>query len=348
MVSNNIAKPQDRMLVIGPSWVGDMVMAQTLFKWLKQQQPHCLIEVLAPAWTTSLSSRMPEVSRSIEMPIAHGELKLRERYRLAKKLAERHYTQAIVLPNSFKSALIPFFASIPKRTGWIREGRQLLLNDGRHLNKQRYPLMIEQYLALGYPANQALKKPYPVPSFNVSQAEQTAVLAQFNLTVEQKPILALCPGAEFGPSKRWPPTYFAALANKMHRAGWAVWLLGSPKDGAIADVIMDATKHVCVNLVGKTSLAQSIALLSLATGVVSNDSGLMHIAAALNKPLIAIYGSTSPHFTPPMSEHAEIVKSELPCQPCFERECPLKHHHCMLHITPDNIFNRINNWQITL
>lgn len=331
-----------RTLIIGPAWVGDMVMAQCLFKLLKQRNPHIIIDVLAPAWTFSLLACMPEVTEAIEMPIAHGELKLKMRYQIAMKVKSRLYQQAIVLPNSFKSALIPFLAKIPKRTGYKREFRHFILNDVRKLDKKRYPLMIEQYMALGIPADDQLPQQYPYPAFEVSSATRKAALHKFKPQMNDSPILAICAGAEFGSSKRWPPEYYAALAKQKLADGWQVWLFGSPKDCDIANTIMQMTDNRCENMTGRTTLDESIALLSFVNGVISNDSGLMHIAAALNKPLIAIYGSTSPAFTPPLSKDAKILKLNLDCQPCFKRECPLTHHRCMRDLTPNMVLAAIH------
>lgn len=335
-----------KILVIGPSWVGDMVMAQGLLKLLKTQYPDVKLDVLAPAWTFSVLSCMPEVNRAIEMPVGHGELKLRERYRIGRQLRAEQYDQAIVLPNSLKAALIPFFARIPLRTGWLGEARYLLLNDYRKLDEKRYPLMIEQYLALGLPAGAALPVPYPYPSFDVTKAAQDAALVKHQPLFRGRKILALGAGAEFGPSKRWPLEYYAELANQKLDEGYDVWLFGSPKDQPVTDQIMELTGRRCENLAGRLQLSESIALLSLVSGVVTNDSGLMHIAAALRKPLIAIYGSTSPRFTPPLSEHAVILQLNLECQPCFQRECPLKHHNCMRDITPQRVADAMTAWSL--
>lgn len=340
----NTADSPRKILVIGPSWVGDMTMAQGLFRLLKLQHPHAVLDVLAPAWTLSVLACMPEVNHAIEMPIGHGELKLFERYRLARKLRHTGYDQAIVLPNSFKSALIPFFAGIPIRTGWLGEARYGLLNDYRKLDEKRYPLMLEQFLALGLPKDAPLPSPYPYPSFTVSKESQDAALAKHQPLWRGRKVLALAPGAEFGSSKRWPPEHFAKLANMKIDQGDDIWLFGSPKDRAITDQVMELTNHRCENLAGRLELSESIALLSLVSGVVTNDSGLLHMAAALNKPLLAIYGSTSPRFTPPLSDQAIILQLNLDCQPCFERECPLKHHNCMRGITPERVANAMQAW----
>jgi heptosyltransferase-2 len=335
-----------KILIVGPSWVGDTIMAQTLFKLIKQQDSQTQIDVLAPAWTFSLLSRMPEVTQSIEMPLTHGELKLSVRYRLAKQLRKANYDEAIVLPNSFKSALIPWLANIPKRTGWKGEFRYGLLNDVRHLDEKQYPLMIEQYMALGIAPDHSIPKPYPEPEFVVSRESQQETLLKYNPIYRGKPILAIAAGAEFGPSKRWPEEYYAQIAKQKLADGWDIWLFGSPKDRAITEKIMEMTDNRCENIAGRTQLAETIDLLSLTSGVITNDSGLMHMAAALKKPVITIYGSTSPSFTPPLSSQASILKLDLSCQPCFERSCPLEHHRCMRDLPPSQVLSAMSAWSM--
>lgn len=331
------------ILIIGPSWVGDMVMAQSLFKLLKARVA-CTLTVLAPAWTFSLISRMPEIDKAIELPFAHGELSLIKRYQLAKKLRQEKYDEAIVLPNSFKAALIPFFARIPKRTGWVGEWRYPLLNDARKLDKKNYPLMIEQFMALGLPKEASLPASYPHPAFLVSEKSQAETLALHQPIFRGKPILAIAAGAEFGPAKRWPEEYFATVANHKLAEGWDVWLFGSPKDKTVTDKIMSLTGGRCENIAGRPKLSETIDLLSLTNGLITNDSGLMHIASALKKPVIALYGSTSPAFTPPLSNTATVLKLDLDCQPCFKRECPLQHHRCMRELTPNQVLEAMRTW----
>lgn len=333
-----------KILIMGPSWVGDTVMAQALFQLIKQHNPEAELHVMAPEWTFSLFACMPEISKVIPMPLRHGELKLLTRYRLGCALRAEHYDQAIVLPNSFKSALIPWFARIPKRTGWLREGRSLLLNDGRVLDKNQFPLMVEQYLALGLPSQSPLPKPYPLPRMQVAPERQIAALTKLGIVMNDKPILALGAGAEFGPSKRWPVEYFAEVAKQKLNEGWNVWLFGSPKDRHITEAVNALVNDACVNVAGLTELFETIALLSLVQGAVTNDSGLMHMAAALGKPLVAIYGSTSPAFTPPLAKDATVLQLHLPCQPCFQRECPLKHHLCMRDLTPTRVLAAMEVW----
>lgn len=321
------------ILITGPAWVGDMVMAQTLFKLIKKREPATDIDVLAPAWSLPLLARMPEVRSAIVMPFGHGQLNLKGRYQLGKELREKHYSQAILLPNSFKSALPSFWAKIPRRTGWRGEMRYIVLNDVRILDKKRYPLMIERFMALGLAPNEALPKEYPLPALKISSEKKTETLAKFELTPDL-PILALCPGAEFGPAKRWPEACYAEVARAKIAEGFQVWLFGSEKDRSITAEIMRLTGNQCIDLAGKTKLEEAIDLLSLSEQVISNDSGLMHIAAALNKQLVVVYGPTSAGFTPPLSPIAKMTTLKLPCQPCFARDCPLQHHRCMKELSP--------------
>ncbi|MEO8401869.1 MAG: lipopolysaccharide heptosyltransferase II [Gammaproteobacteria bacterium] len=335
---------KNKILVIGPAWVGDMVMAQCLFKLLKQRDPNVIIDVLAPSWSLPLLARMPDVTDAIVMPLGHGKFGLNQRFKLGKSLREKSYQQAIVLPNSFKSALIPWFANIPVRTGWRGEMRYGLLNDIRVLDKTRYPLMIEQYMALGLPANQMLPDEYPLPQLDISMQTRDLALKNHHLIQTEQPILALCPGAEFGPAKRWPEEYYAEVANEKLAAGWQVWLFGSLKDQPVTEKIMQLTQQRCVDLAGKTRLEEAVDLLSLASAVVSNDSGLMHIAAALQKPLVAVYGPTSAAFTPPLHKESKVLSLSLDCQPCFQRVCPLKHHRCMRELKAEKIVTAMAEW----
>lgn len=331
-----------RILVVGPSWVGDMVMAQTLFSALRQQHPDCVIDVLAPDWSRPILERMPEVHAALSLPFGHGELRLGERRQQGKSLIG-NYDQAIVLPNSLKSALLPFWAKIPQRTGWRGEMRYGLLNDVRVLDKQAYPLMVQRFVALALPANAPVptRGQIVAPHLQVDPGKADAARRQLGLS-QSLPVLALCPGAEFGPAKRWPDAHYAALATKQLQEGWQVWIFGSAKDREVADLIVaqvpEKYRGRVKILAGDTSLAEAVDLMAQVNVVVSNDSGLMHIAAALDRPLVAIYGSTSPQFTPPLSQHVEICRLGLDCSPCFERECPLGHLNCLNQLMPEQVF----------
>lgn len=320
-----------RTLVIAPSWIGDAVLSHPLLVRLKAADPAGAIDVLGPPWALPVYRRMPQVAATIELPFRHGELRLGERRRFAKALPR--YDRAVVLPNSFKSALIPWHAGIPVRTGWRGEMRFGLLNDARKLDEAALPLIVERYAALAQPAGEALRRPLPDPRLAVDEACRAATLARHGLGMA-RPIAAFAPGAEYGPAKRWPARHFAQLARDLERRGYAVWLLGAAKDAAITAEIQALSDGACVDLAGRTSLDEAIELMSLAARVVSNDSGLMHVAAALDRPLAAIFGSSSPAFTPPLSTKARVISLRLACSPCFARNCPLGHTHCLEQLEP--------------
>lgn len=330
-----------KILIIGPSWIGDMIMAQTLFQLIKERED-CVIDVLAPAHSAAVVTRMPQIRQLIPLPLGHGELGLKTRYRLGKQLREEHYDEAIVMPRSFKSALIPFFAKIPKRTGWIGECRFGLLNDIRRLNKKALPLCVQRFAAHAFAKNQSLPAQLPWPSLTQSAHSLAATLSEHPVKIaENQPILALCPGAAFGEAKRWPAEHYAVVAKEKLAQGWAVWLFGSKAEMPQTQAIQELCNNQCVDFAGQLQLTQTMDLMSCVNAVVANDSGLMHIAAALNRPLVVVYGSTSPKFTPPLSTQVKMVSLGLSCSPCFKRDCPLGHLNCLKQLTPDLVLKNL-------
>jgi lipopolysaccharide heptosyltransferase II len=328
------------VLVVAPSWVGDALLSQPLLTRLKQKDPQSRIDILAPGWALPVFRRMPEVNETVESPFAHGELALGKRWRMARSLRAKSYDRAYVLPNSFKSALVPLFAGIPERIGFIGEVRQWLLTDARRLDERALPLMVERFAWLADGADAALTRPVPRPQLRVTEAERAQLRRRLGLAAGGR-VACFCPGAEFGPAKRWPAPYFGELAQRLGAEDFAVWLVGSAKERDICDVI-SGSYAAAVNLCGRTTLDDAVVLLSCADLVVSNDSGLMHVAAALDRPMIALYGSSSPSFTPPLSDRAHVVKHEVPCSPCFQRVCPLKHFDCMMKLAPSRVLEEIH------
>ncbi len=327
-------------MIIGPSWVGDCMLMQPMLMRLKELHPDCDIDVLAPSWTAALLHAIPEVHAVIENPFPHGALDLKGRYQLGKQLHHEKYDQAIVLPNSFKSALLPFFARIPQRTGFTGEMRYGLLNDARRLDKKMLPLMVERFAQLAESTDGKIPRPLANPRLSIPTKQRDATLEKLGLTLDQ-PVAIFCPGAEYGPAKRWPVAYFAETAQHLQRLGYAVWLIGSAKDREVAENIVALGNPAIFNLCGSTDLLDAIALLSSARLVISNDSGLMHLAAALDRPMIAIFGSSSPEFTPPLSGRAMVARLDIACSPCFKRVCPLGHFNCMNKLTPDILWEKI-------
>lgn len=331
-------KAPANILVVGPSWVGDMVMASVLFQLLRARQPQARIDVLAPGWSLPLLARMPEVNQGIEMPVGHGRLGLRTRWQLARSLRGR-YDQAIVLPGSLKSALVPWLAGIARRTGYRGEQRYGLLNDMRQLRPAELPLMVQRYAGLALdvraPVAADLPAELPRPRLRVDRARQATLRADLGLDA-RRPAVALLPGAEFGPSKQWPLAHYAAAARSLLALGHAVWVLGSPKDAEAGRLIAEQAPGT-IDLCGRTRLEDAVDLLAAASGCISNDSGLMHVAAALDVPLVALFGSTSPEHTPPLSPAAQVLRLGLDCAPCFQRTCPLGHHRCLRDISPAQV-----------
>ncbi|MBS0883072.1 ADP-heptose--LPS heptosyltransferase RfaF [Pantoea sp. JGM49] len=333
-----------KILVIGPSWVGDMMMSQSLYRTLKAEHPDAVIDVMAPAWCRPLLSRMPEVNQALAMPLGHGALALGERRRLGKSLQVSNYDRAYVLPNSFKSALVPFFAGIKRRVGWRGEMRYGVLNDVRVLDKAAFPLMVERYVALGYdkPIASAQQLPQPLlwPQLRVDEDEKRMTAAQFSLSAD-RPAIGFCPGAEFGPAKRWPHYHYAALAEQLIAEGYQVVLFGSAKDRETGDTIVqtlsESARAHCKNLAGDTQLEQAVILIAHCAAIVSNDSGLMHIAAALNRPLVALYGPSSPDFTPPLSHQARVIRLISGYHKVRKGDAEEGYHQSLIDIQPARV-----------
>ncbi|HGE8505390.1 ADP-heptose--LPS heptosyltransferase RfaF [Serratia ureilytica] len=338
-----------KILVIGPSWVGDMMMSQSLYRTLKAEYPTAEIDVMAPAWCRPLLARMPEVNQALAMPLGHGALGLGERRRLGRALRANRYDRAYVLPNSFKSALVPFFADIPQRTGWRGEMRYGLLNDVRVLDKAAFPLMVQRYVALAYDKGRVqraddLPQPLLWPQLRVSDEEIAETTSAFNLT-DSRPIVGFCPGAEFGPAKRWPHYHYAALAQRLIESGYQIALFGSAKDHEAGEQIraalQDNARDFCLNLAGKTQLEQAVILIAACRAVVSNDSGLMHVAAALNKPLIALYGPSSPDFTPPLSDKARVIRLISGYHKVRKGDAEQGYHQSLIDIQPQQVLDAL-------
>jgi heptosyltransferase-2 len=315
-----------RVLVVAPNWIGDALMAQPLLARLHEKIASLELDVLAPEWVAAVVRRMPEVNAVIAVPFRHGALQLRSRWKLGRSLKARGYQQAIVLPNTWKSALVPFFADIPLRSGYVGESRYGLLN---LLYKKKAVAMPLHYARLSEPPGKQVEEPLPAPHLRAVPHEIEAAKKRFGI---EGRYAVLCPGAEYGPAKRWP--YFKELSRSLPLQ---TVILGSPKDAEAAQDILGK------NLVGRTTLDEAINLVAGAEFVVSNDSGLMHIAAALGRPQVALFGSSSPAHTPPLSPAARVLWLKLECSPCFERVCPLGHFRCMREMTVETVIKEIQN-----
>ncbi len=325
----------ERILIVAPSWVGDAVLSEPLVAVLREPMEAPILDVLAPPWCAPVYARMRGVGHIVDSPFQHGELALARRSMLARELRAGRYALAFVLPNSFKSAIVPWLARIPRRIGYSGEGRSALLTDARRLDRKALPRLVDRFVALAVSEGRLVPTP-PAPVLVADPANAGAAMRAHGLS-NRRPIAILCPGAEYGPAKRWPAEHFIALARRFLEEGYAVWLLGSPNDQAAAAPVAAAVAEAR-DLTGRTDLGMAIDLLSVAAIVVSNDSGLMHVAAALGRPLIALFGSSSPDYTPPLSPLAHVLRTGIACSPCFQRECPLGHFKCMRDLDPAHVY----------
>ncbi|MBL8383151.1 MAG: lipopolysaccharide heptosyltransferase II [Burkholderiales bacterium] len=325
--------PAGRTLVVAPNWLGDSLMAQPLLTRLRAKQPSMAIDVLATPAVTPVFRRMPEVDQVFEEDFRHGQLGLRRRWRIGRAFRGR-YAQAFVLPNAWKSALVPFFADIDLRVGYVGESRYGLLNvTHRNPTASREMPMTRFYAQLAEPPGRRLVDELPAPWLRVDPLAAIAAKVTLGLKPAAR-IAALCVGAEYGPAKRWPTEHFAELASRLAAAGMTPIVLGTQKDVPAGLSIEQLSSGAALNLAGRTSLDEAILLIAGSAVVVTNDSGLMHVAAALGRPQVALFGSSSPAHTPPLSEAATVVYRELSCSPCFARECPLGHLRCLREIAP--------------
>ncbi len=325
---------REKIFVVGPSWVGDIIFAQCLFSDLHRQYPDAEVTVAAPAWSAPLLKRMPEIARIVGLPFKHGELRLAERRQLGRSLRAFGFTRAIVLPRSLKSALLPWFARIPVRTGFLGEQRYGLVNDRRTLDPVVLPRVVDRFLALGRSANGSEDKiPFRFPRLKIDESNRARCVQKFALSCVQ-PTLALLPGAAFGKAKRWPAHYFAEVARHFRSQGRPVWVFGDESESDAGSLIA-AQAPGAVNLCGRTSLTDVADLLSLCGLAIGNDSGLSHLAPAVGCPPLVVYGSSSPDFTPPLHARARIMRLDLPCSPCRKRTCRYGHYRCLNELRPE-------------
>jgi heptosyltransferase-2 len=332
--------PAERILIVAPGWVGDAILSEPLVALLRDPYEDPIVDVLVPPWCAPVYARMRGIRRIIESPFAHGKLDLAERRRLAHDLRGEGYTHSFVLPNSWKSALVPYFARIPRRVGYKGEARYVLLTDARRLDRKAMPRLVDRFAALAVPRGALVPMP-PSPVLVPDTANRAAAMRALRLKTD-RPVVILCPGAEYGPAKRWPPNQFGELAAMFLRDGLQVWIVGSPNDRMAADAVLNSlgeNMHKVRDLTARTDLGTAVDILSSASLVVSNDSGLMHAAAAVGVPVVALFGSSSPAYTPPLSPLAQIAKIDIACSPCFQRECPLGHFKCMRELKPPIVYN---------
>ncbi|MBC8302012.1 MAG: lipopolysaccharide heptosyltransferase II [Pelagibacterales bacterium] len=327
-------KSNEKFLVIAPSWIGDLVISQSFLKQLKLFYPKALIDVIARKELFPILNFMPEVNNLYNLDIKHGSLGLIKRYKLAKKIALNSYTKAFVLTNSFKSAIIPWLAGIPVRVGYLGELRYGLINKTYHLKKHQISMADRYYKLIDSTYHDNLR-----PELLVNEKEKKIVNKKFNIDGSKKNIF-LCPDAEYGEAKRWPTKKWIELALEFKKQNYQTYFLGKDLrfNDSLNQVIKNNDKSI-VSLISKTNIEEAAYLLASSDLVITNDSGLMHVASSVNAELIAIYGSSSPEYTPPLSkpEKHRIIYKNIECSPCFKKICPLGHFNCMHTISINEV-----------
>lgn len=321
----------ERILVVAPAWVGDAVMTQSLVQVLRERAPGARIDLLSRPGLEGLVGRMPGVDGAVSLPLEHGELGLGVRWRTARKLRGRRYGRAVITKRSLKASLVPWMAGIPRRTGYLGEMRFGLINDRRTLDEEALPLWVQRVAVLGQePGEEPLAaEAVPRPRLRSDPARQARLRGALGLEGERRDVVALAPGAEFGPAKRWPVERWAELARALTRSGRGVWIFGSSPEREVGAAVAGAGGEGARDLTGRTELADVVDLMALCGTTVTNDSGLMHLAAAVGSGVVALFGPTDPGYTPPLTERARVLRLDLPCSPCHEPVCPLGHHDCL-------------------
>lgn len=333
MASKIIMLDEKNFLIIAPSWIGDLVISQSLLIQLKSEHPNCRIDVIARDELHPIISLMPEVNKIYPLNIEHGSFGFLKRLQLANRLKKNFYTTSFVLPNSYKSALIPWMAGIPKRIGYLREFRHILINK-KYKYIKHSNTMANRYLKLAdYEYTNQIK-----PQLNIKEEENQKVIKKFNINIEKK-IIILCPDAEYGEAKKWPINKWIHLSKSFDKNEHDLYFLGKDKSIDIEIEKLCIQENI-FSLINETTLSEVISLLNLSSLVISNDSGLMHVAASVNTNIIAIFGSTSPFYTPPLidSHQGEIIYKQLDCSPCFKKTCPLGHLNCLNKISSEEVF----------
>jgi heptosyltransferase-2 len=335
-MNHNSDNGSDRspVLIVPYMWIGDFVRCHSVVKLLNARFPDRPVDMLATTLCAPLADYMPGLRQAIVADLPRSQLAFAAQFALAKRLKRERYGAALIMPRTWKSALAPFFAGIPQRTGFVGEARFLLLNDLR-FGERSLPRMVDRCAALALPAGAKLPADWPLPELKVPRADIDAWRNKRGLAADGRPVVALAPGA-VGPAKRWPSTAYAELARRLIADGFQVWVLGGPDEKKLAtEIVGDTGAH---DLTGR-DLRDAILALAGAAVAVSNDSGLLHVAAALGTPSIGIFGPTSPWHWAPLNPLAATIETttELPCRPCHKPVCRLLHHRCMRDIAPEAV-----------
>jgi heptosyltransferase-2 len=319
-------------------WIGDFVRCHTVVQLLKARWPDRPIDVLTPPLNAPLLDYMPGVRQGIVADLRHNRLDLFRHPQLASRLRAEAYGTALIMSRKWKAAWAPFIAGIPERVGFIGEARYVLLNDKRW-GEHKLPRQIDQCAVLALPPDAPLPDTWPEPRLHVPLADTTAWKARRGLAGPRS--IALAPGA-VGPSKRWPASYYAEVAQALIAQGWIVWVVGGPNETPIAREIVTAAGPQAHDVTGH-DLREGILALAAADFVLSNDSGLLHVAAAIGTPTAGIFGPTSPQLWAPLNPLAATIEThtEVSCRPCHEPTCRFGHHRCMRDISAAQVLDII-------
>lgn len=328
--------PEDhaRTLVVADTCVGDIVMDQTLLALLKLQAPQNPIDVAAPTWARELTARMPQVDRHIPLDINRLPPL---RWFTARQMLRGRYAQAILIPRSATAAALLRFSGIPQRTGF-RQVRPGLLNDPRG----RSPGNFRDRMIRLAPKSLNIPDPLPLPQLRTDRDAVAGILKRFQLDAPQQPLCALAPGtAPKMPTKRWPIGRFRALAGLLLREGYRICVMGGRPEQPLAAELAPLDPGRITDLCGRTSVGEAADVMAGADIAVCNDSGLLHVAAAVGTPVLGIYGPTSPEKYPPLSGHSMVIWAHTPCSPCYQPRCPYGNHACMNAVSPEQVMDEI-------
>ncbi len=325
-----------KIVVRAPNWIGDSILAIPAIESLSKNTPDIKIWIAAQSWVKDLFTSFDFIEGIIPIQC---QTNLKDLNNSARKLKDFHFDAGLLLTNSFSSALLFYRAKIPERWGYIRDSRQILLTKGVPLkNKEEYSHQVKFYLdlisALGF---KTIPPKLSLPLTQKEKRDSKKMLLSLGVDLK-KNIITFNPGAFYGPAKRWPPSNYAKLAGMFQqRNDTEILIIGSINETFLGESIASEMSKKPTLLAGKTNLRLLAGIISHSNLLVTNDSGPMHMANALNIPIVSLFGPTDPRVTGPFQEPASVIKKDVACWPCSYRECPFD-HRCMMQIEPEEVY----------